>query len=64
MMLEVHVDDMVVAGSVVECDGLHKHLHKRFSRSNLGHLTLYNGCTSRHHRNKSFTVLQAAYIGY
>lgn len=63
MMLAVHGDDMIVAGSSADCYGLYKHLNKRVQTKHLGGLTHYTGCSFKSdQQNKSITVPQKAYV--
>lgn len=63
MVLAVHVNDAIVAGSNTDCDCLHKHLDRRFPTNKLGVLTHHIGCRSKFdQKNNSITVSQEAYI--
>ncbi|CAN0494282.1 unnamed protein product, partial [Discosporangium mesarthrocarpum] len=43
-LLVTHVDDMIAAGSVGDCDALYEALSTEFPTNNLGPLSWYTGC--------------------
>ena len=63
MMLAVHVDDMIVAGTEDDCKALHKFLNENFPKNNLGELTHYMGCSfARNRKEGTLTMSQESSI--
>ena len=44
LIMTVHVDDIVIAGSDEACRDFHAALNTKFPANNLGELTWYTGC--------------------
>ena len=44
LIMAVHVDDIVIAGSDEACRGFHAALNTKIPTNNLGELTWYTGC--------------------
>ena len=44
LIMDVHVDDIVIAGSDETCKDFHAALVTKFPTNNLGELTWYTGC--------------------
>ncbi|CAN0472479.1 unnamed protein product, partial [Discosporangium mesarthrocarpum] len=58
-----HVDDMIAAGSVGDCDALYEALSTEFPTNNLEPLSWYTGCAFERDWEKStLTSTQTAYI--
>ena len=47
LVMTVHVDDIVIAGSDEACRDFHAALNTKFPTNNLGELTWYTGCASK-----------------
>ena len=63
MMLAVHVDDMVIAGSKDDYERLLKFLNRSFPVKNLGELTHYMGCSFvRDRRNGKLSMSQGSCV--
>ena len=46
LIMAIHVDDIVIAGSDETCRDFHAALSTKFPTNNLGELTWYTGCAS------------------
>ena len=63
MVLAVHVNDMIVAGTEDDCKALHKFLNENFPTNNLGELTHYMGCSfARNRKEGTLTMSQESSI--
>ena len=63
MILAVHVDDMIVAGSKKDCDWLRSVLSEVFPVNDLGELTWYTGCSFKRDVKKcTLSIVQTAFI--
>ncbi|CAN0484778.1 unnamed protein product, partial [Discosporangium mesarthrocarpum] len=63
LLVVTHVDDMIAAGSVGDCDALSEALLTEFPTNNLGPLSWYTGCAfERDWEKGTLTITQTAYI--
>ena len=63
LIVAVHVDDIVIAGSDETCRDFHAALVKNFPTSNLRELTWYTGCAfKRDWELRTLEITQKAFI--
>ncbi|CAN0502454.1 unnamed protein product, partial [Discosporangium mesarthrocarpum] len=63
LLVVTHVDDMIAAGSVDDCDALCEALSMEFPTNNLGPVSWYTGCAfGRDWEKGTLTIKQTAYI--
>ncbi|CAN0422559.1 unnamed protein product, partial [Discosporangium mesarthrocarpum] len=63
LLVVTHVDDMIAAGSVGDCDALCEALSTEFPTNNLGPLSWYTGCAFERDCEKgTLTITQTGYI--
>ena len=63
LIMAVHVDDIVIAGSDVACGDLHAALNTKFPTNNLGELTRYTGCAfKRNWELGTLEITQKAFV--
>ena len=63
LIMAVHVDDIVIAGSHETCRNFHAALTAKFPTNNLGELTWYTGCAfKRNWELGTFEITQEAFV--